>query len=193
MKHVSFLVLLTSICFSFATAQPTGLSVGDTAPDFSGINQQGKKIQLSEALKSRPVVLLFYRGEWCPYCNQQLKAIQDSLKFMTDKGATIIAVTPETSDNRDLTIEKTKATFNIISDEHTKIMQAYKVAFELDGKTTEAYKGYGIVLPEKNGTNGNQLPVPAVYIINQDGKISYVHFNADYTKRASVKEIVEHL
>lgn len=194
MKRISFLALLAFACFSFIIAdKPTGLSVGDAAPDFSGVNQNGKKIQLKESLKSGPVVIFFYRGEWCPYCNKQLKSLQDSLKYITDKGAGIIAITPENTENRNLTIEKTKATFNILSDDHSKIMHAYNVAFELDEKTTQAYKGYGVVLSERNGTNGEEIPVPAVYIVNKEGKIIYRYFNPDYTKRASVKEIVSHL
>ena len=194
MKHVSFLTIFAIACFSFIVSdKPVGLAVGDVAPDFSGSNQNGKEIHLKESLKSGPVVLFFYRGEWCPYCNKQLKSLQDSLKFITDKGAGIIAVTAEMSSNRKITVEKTKATFDIISDDHSKIMHSYKVAYELDEKTTQAYKNYGIVLSDRNGSNGSELPVPAVYIINKEGKITYRYFDLDYTKRASVKEIVSHL
>jgi len=194
MKYLSLLIISAFAFFSFTIFEsPSGLQIGDTAPEFSGINQLDKEIHLNEALKTGPVVIFFYRGEWCPYCNRQLKLLQDSLKFITDKGATVIAITPENSSNRSKTIEKTKASFNIISDEHSKIMHAYKVAFQLDEKTTEAYKGYGIILPERNDTNGSDLPVPAVYIVNKEGKITYRYFNQDYTRRASVKEIVAHL
>ena len=72
-------------------------------------------------------------------------------------------------------------------------MKAYKVAFELDAQTTEKYKGYGIILKEKNGNNGNNLPVPAVYIVNKEGKITYRYFDINYTKRVSVAEILAHL
>lgn len=194
MKHLSLLTVIAFTLFSFTLiSQPAGLKIGDLAPNFSGRNQQGKEIHLKESLKSGPVVLLFYRGEWCPYCNRQLKTLQDSLKLITDKGATVVAITPENTDNRNKTIEKTNASFNILSDDHSKIMNAYHVTFQLDEKTTQAYKGYGIILSERNGTNGNDLPVPAVYIISKDGKISYRFFDTDYTKRASVKEIVNHL
>ncbi len=115
------------------------------------------------------------------------------MKFITDKGVSIIAISPETSENISKTIEKTKASFHIISDDHAKIMTDYIVVYEMDEKTREEYKGYGIILTERNGTNGNDLPIPAVYIINKEGKIIYRHVNADYTKRASVKEIVSHL
>ncbi len=194
MKHFSFLMIIAALGLSFMiTDQPTGLSVGDTAPEFTGINQQGKKIQLSELVKSGSVVILFYRGEWCPYCNKQLKNLQDSLQLITDKGASVVAISPENSHNRNLTIEKTKAEFNLISDEHSQIMKNYKVAYEMDAGTREKYKGYGIVLTERNGSNGNELPVPAVYIINRQGKITYRFFDQDYTKRASVQELVNHL
>jgi peroxiredoxin len=194
MKQVSIFIVIAIACFSFIISdQPAGLNIGDTAPDFTGMNQKSKEIHLKELLKSGPVVVLFYRGEWCPYCNKQLGTLQDSMKFILEKGASIVAVTPETIDNVEKTIEKTKASFNIISDNHSKIMHDYKVAFVPDEKTTEKYKGYGIVLPERNGTNGNELPVPAVYIIDKEGKITYRYFDHDYRKRASVKEIIDHL
>lgn len=194
MKHLFLFIVTTLSYFSFNTVDPpAGLKVGDVAPDFSGSDQHGKKIQLKESLKSGPVVVLFYRGEWCPYCNRQLQMLQDSLQFITGKGASVIAITPENSENRTKTIAKTKASFHILSDDHSSIMHAYGVAFTLDEKTTAQYKGYGIVLSERNGTNGNELPVPAVYIVNKKGRIAYRHFDTDYTKRASIKEIVEHL
>lgn len=173
--------------------KPIGLNVGDTAPDFTAINQNNKAINLKEQLKNGPVVLLFYRGEWCPFCNRQLQALQDSMSLITAKGANIIAASPEKAENITKTIQKTKATFNVVSDEGSKILNTYKVAFELDKITVEKYKGYGVNLVERNGSNGNNLPVPAVYIINKEGKITYRYFDENYRKRASVMEILKNL
>ena len=159
MKKLAVLITLSIFILSFiSTDKPLGLNVGDMAPDFTAKNQSNKNVNLKELLKSGSVVLLFYRGEWCPYCNRQLKALEDSMALISAKGANIIAVSPENMENITKTIEKTKVKYNVVTDDNSKIMTAYKVAFELDGPTTERYKGYGVNLTERNGTNGNNLP-----------------------------------
>jgi peroxiredoxin len=194
MKNLVLVIALAIVTFSFITNDnPKGLMVGDVAPDFTAKNQNGKDVNLKELLKSGSVVLLFYRGEWCPYCNRQLKALEDSLALIKEKGANIIAISPEKSENVNKTIEKTKVTYNIVTDENSQIMNAYKVAFELDEKTTEKYKGWGINLTERNGSSGNNLPVPAVYIINKEGEITYRYFDVNYANRATVQEILKNL
>ncbi|MDX2172008.1 MAG: peroxiredoxin-like family protein [Bacteroidota bacterium] len=192
-KNIS--ILLLSVAFNFLNAQtyPTGLVVNDKAPEFTAKDQNNKSVTLTNLIKKGPIVIVFYRGEWCPYCNKQLKNLEDSLTLIVKKGATLIAITPETRENVDKTITKTKLTYSVLSDDSLKIMNAYKVAFTLDAKTTEKYKGYGISLNERNGSNGNNLPVPAVYVINKEGKITYSYFDKDYRNRVSVKEIVSHL
>jgi len=192
-KLLLFLLLLVTILSFTTTNTPQGLNVNDSAPNFTAIDQNGKIVNLKELLKKGSVVMVFYRGEWCPYCNKQLLALEDSLILLTKKGASIIAVSPEKGENIAKTIQKTKATFSVLSDDSLKIMSAYKVAFELDAKTTEKYKGYGINLMEKNGSSGNNLPVPAVYIINKEGKITYRYFDVNYKNRVSVSEILKHL
>jgi len=194
MKKIALFTTLLVVMLSFTNSNtPEGLHVNDTAPNFTSKDQHGKTITLKEELKKGSVVMIFYRGEWCPYCNKQLMELQDSMALISKKGASIIAVSPEKQENITNTIEKTKATYSILSDDSLKIMTAYKVAFELDSKTTEKYKGYGINLIERNGTNGNNLPVPAVYIINKHGKITYRYFDLNYKNRVSVKEILAHL
>jgi peroxiredoxin len=173
--------------------KPEGLKLGDTAPDINAIDQDGKKVLLNELLKKGDVVVIFYRGQWCPFCSKQLSKVNDSLSFVNAKGASVIAVTPETADNIKKTIEKTEASYSIIGDKNMDIMKSYKVNFGVDEKTVEKYKTYGIDFDKANGTNGANLPVPATYIIGKEGKIKYVFFNPDYRQRPSVKEILEHL
>ena len=160
---------------------------------FSAKNQEGKQIELKKLLKKGDVVMLFYRGQWCPYCNQQLKKVNDSLQFISAKGATVLAITPETGENVRKTIEKTNASFSIIEDENLAIMKSYKVNFAVDENTIAKYKNYGIDFDKANGSNSSNLPVPATYIIGKDGKIKYAFFDVNYTKRASVKDILENL
>ena len=191
---ISFLLMLSSLAFAQAeTVYPEGLKVGDMAPDFSAEDQDGKTVSLKQALQNGPVVLLFYRGQWCPYCNKQMSRFSDSLSMLTAKGASVLAITPETSENVKKTIEKTKSTFPVLEDEGMTIMKMYKVNFAVDEKTITKYKGYGIDFDKANGANGANLPVPATYIIGKDGKVKYVFFNTDYRKRASVIDILNNL
>ncbi len=184
--------------YSLAIAQmetqyPQGLKVGDKAPDFTLKNADGKKVSLTAKLKEGPLVIVFYRGQWCPFCNKQLSRLNDSLQLIKDKGADLVAISPETQEGVDKTISKTKAVFPVLHDEGMEVMKNYKVNYAVDDKTVEKYKGYGIDFNQANGTNGASLPVPATYIIGKDGLIKYAFFNTDYRKRPSVKDILENL
>jgi len=172
---------------------PEGLKVGEIAPKFSAVDQFGDTIDLEKQLESGPVVLMFYRGHWCKYCNRQLEELSDSLKYIVAKGASIIAVTPEVMEFVDETSKQYNDAFSIISDEDMKIMDAYGVSFEVGGFTVGKYKIAGIDLDEFNGGNGTNLPVPATYIINEDGIIDYVFFDKNYKKRVSVKTLLMNL
>jgi peroxiredoxin len=112
---------------------------------------------------------------------------------ITSKGATLIAVTPEKQENITKTIEKTKAEYPILHDEGLKIMKSYDVAYTVEGDMLKNYQKYGIDFTVANGDNGAHLPIPAVYVINQQGKIVYRFFEPDYRKRPSVAEISSHL
>ncbi len=195
MKRIFFiLTLLTASVLLNAQDSPKGLQVNDPAPDFTAKDQNGNVINLKEQLKKGPVVLVFYRGFWCPYCNQQLKKLEDSLSLIQSKGATLITVTPEQEESVSKTVEKTKASYPIISDDSLAIMKSYDVAFTMSEATVEKYKGYGLDFNKINGpVTGAQLPVPAVYVINKEGRIVYRHFDTNYTKRASVADMLRHL
>lgn len=193
MKQLITIVLFLVGSIANAQTDPTGLKVGDTAPMFTGTDQNGQPFSLQSVLQKGDVVLMFYRGQWCPYCNKQMSQMNDSLKMITDKGATVVAISPEIQENVLKTIEKTKASFPVISDAKMQIMKNYKVNFEVPQATQDRYKNFGIDFNVANGENGANLPVPATYVIGKNGKIKYVFFNPDYRKRASVKEITTYL
>lgn len=194
MKKISLIVLfLVSTASIFAQEAPEGLFLNSKAPDFKAKDQNGNEVRLKDLIKKGNVVLVFYRGQWCPYCNKQLARLEDSLQLIKDKGATLIAVTPEKPESVAITVEKTKAEYSILYDEGLKIMKAYDVEFEVPENTLTRYRNSGIKIDENNGKNGNFLPVPATYIIDRDGNISYRFFNQDYKKRPSVKEILDNI
>lgn len=193
MKKIILFIAL-DVALSFQAKAQKGLTAGSKAPMFSGLDQNGKAVSLKDALKThRAVVLFFYRGQWCPYCNKHIKELQDSLQLLTAKDAYVIGVTPETKENIDKTIKKTSAGFSIVQDRDDSIMKAYGVNFMMDEATFTKYKGYGIDLEANNGNNRHTLPVPATYIIDQSGKVKYVHFDPNYQKRASVKLLLSQL
>jgi peroxiredoxin len=194
MKTLALVTAFMGISFAgFSQPGPKGLDVAATAPEFAAVDQTGKSQELKSMLKKGPVVLIFYRGQWCPYCNKQMKQLQDSLPQLTAKGASLVAITGEKPENITKTVSKTKATYPVLYDAGLNIMRSYDVAFAVDADTQKKLKGYGIDLDQANGSNGNNLPVPAVYVINKDGKIVYKHFDPDYTKRPSVAEILSNL
>ena len=184
----------TIVTGSEDTNEMIKLSKGDQAPLFEGVDQNGENINLAELLKKGPAVLIFYRGQWCPVCSKHLSGLQDSLQMILDKGASVIAVSPEKTENIKKIIEKTNATFPILYDEGYKIMNAYGVAYKETAENVEKYNTYlNADLGNANWDGSNTLPVPATYVIGVDGKIKYVHFNPDYTDRASISEILKQL
>jgi peroxiredoxin len=186
-----YILAAIALVFSVHVMAQTGLKKGDTAPLFTAKDNSGKTVDLKAVLKSgKSVVLFFYRGQWCPYCNKQMQHIQDSLQLLTGKNAYVVGVTPETTENIDKTIAKTKATYSIVQDKGYSIMKSYGVNYVMEDATVSKYKGYGIDMTKANGNTDNVLPVPATYVINSAGKIGFVHFDKDYSKRASVKDIL---
>lgn len=192
--RIFFLCVFGVIAFhGFSQSEPKGLPVGQKAPDFTAKDQKGRVFEMDKKLKEGPLVIIFYRGQWCPYCNKQLSHLEDSLSLFTAKGASIVAISPELPVNVEKTANKTKASYPLLHDDGMKIMRSYDVAFSVDPATLTRYKGFGIDLETANGENGANLPVPAVYIVNGKGIITFVYFDADYKKRPSVEELLSHL
>jgi len=171
-----------------------GLNVGATAPMFTAIDSDSTEFVLASELKNGPIVLIFYRGFWCPVCNKHLESIQDSLKMIEKTGARVIAISPEKPEYLDKMEEQTKADFTLLYDEDYKIAKAFDVNFK--PKKTQLFT-YNVILGAKlkdtHSDESQQLPIPATFIINTDGKITWRQFNPDYKNRASVKEILRAL
>ena len=192
-KFITALLLSCTLSIIHAQEAPEGLFINSKAPDFKAKDQNGKEVRLKDLLKEGKVVLVFYRGNWCPFCNRLLKKLEDSLQFIKDKGATIIAVTPEKPENVSKTIEKTNAEYSILYDENLKIMKSYEVDFEVQENTITRYRNSGIDLEKTNGKDWKFLPVPAVYVIDKESNITYRFFNIDYKKRPNVQDILKNL
>jgi len=165
------------------------LNIGDKAPDFTLKNALKKSVSLFDELKKGPLVLTWYRGGWCPYCNITLHYLQEKLPEIQKAGATLIALTPELPDNSLNTAEKNNLEFNVLSDVHNTIGKEYGVVFKLTDEVAAIYEA-GFGLSAVNGDKNNELPLAATYVIDTDGIIQYAFLDADYRERAEVSEIL---
>lgn len=189
---MKYIIIAAGILFSARVLAQTGLQEGVKAPEFVATDNAGQKIDLKHILKThKAVVLLFYRGQWCPYCNRYLQRMQDSLQLLVNKGAYVIGITPETPANIARTVDKTHASFSIIQDRGYRIMKNYQVNYVVDDAMLSKLHKYGVDLEANNGNKDHVLPVPATYIIDPSGKIIFVHFDKDYTHRPSIKTLLE--
>ncbi|MEL7360112.1 MAG: peroxiredoxin-like family protein [Cyanobacteria bacterium J06560_6] len=166
------------------------LKVGDTAPDFTLPDPTGKQVKLSELLKEGPVVINFYRGQWCPYCNLEIRAFQQLLPDFQQANAQVIAVSPELPDNSLSITEKHELAFPVLSDVGNVVAGRYGLVFALSESLRPLYKGFGIDIPKSNGDDTYELPVPATYVIDSSGTIRYAYAEADYTLRAEPADVL---
>lgn len=175
-----------------AQGLPEGLFIGARAPDFKGIDQFGRTIQLREQAKKNPVVLVFYRGSWCPHCMRLLTRIQDSLFLFTEKSVPVIAISPESEESLAITMEKTKAGFSLIRDTGLFIAKKYDLAYVLSENQLTRYRNGGIDLNKINAPNPPLLTVPSVFFVGKDYTITYRFFDPEHKTRINVNDIVAH-
>ena len=170
-----------------------GLKVGETVKNFKA---QGldETFELKKALKKGPVVLVFYRGHWCPVCNQHLSELQQDLEKIYEAGAQLIAVSPEKPEKLALTQEKTKAEFTLLYDKDYKIADQFDVKFRPNAITRTTYNTvFGADLKNAHSDDSQQLPIPATYIIDTDMKIVWRQLDPDYKNRSKVEDIIKNI
>ncbi len=170
----------------------TALQVGDTAINFNLKNAKGKSVDLYAELKKGPVVLTWYRGGWCPYCNITLHYLQEELPNFKKAGASLFALTPETPDSSLSTIEKNDLEFEVLSDLDNVIAKQYGIVFKLTPEVAEAYQN-AFDLHAYNNSESNELPMAATYVIDEKGIIQYAFLHEDYRNRAEPSEITKAL
>lgn len=170
-----------------------GIKVGEKAPDFSLVNAFGKVITLSDELKKGPVVLVFYRGAWCPFCNMHLHALQKSLPEFKKYGAQLITVTPQTPDKSAGQIKKDGFPFEVLSDLDSQVMKDYRLYFELPDDLVAVYKKHKLDIEAFNGKGRNVLPLPGSFVIDRNGIVQAMHAETDYKKRMEPADIISAL
>ncbi|WP_103072536.1 peroxiredoxin-like family protein [Aquimarina sediminis] len=167
------------------------LKEGDKMIDFTLPNAVGGIITLSEKLEKGSVIISFYRGGWCPYCNMELRALQEILPQIKKSGASLLAISPETPDHSLNTSEKNNLQFDVLSDVDNSISKKIGLVFKIPKNLREVYHSFNIDVPKHNGNSDYELPMPATFVINKNGMITYAFVPEDYTERADPKKILE--
>lgn len=174
-----------------ASRAALGLAVADQAPEFSLPDATGRAVSLRERLSAGPVVLVFYRGEWCPYCNTFLRALQAALPDIASRGASLIAVSPQSPDHSLSITEKAELAFDVLSDVDQAVIRAYKLQFTLPADLQDVHLNvFQNDLRDHNADRSWQLPVPATFVIDRDRVVRAAHVSADYRTRMEPSDIL---
>jgi peroxiredoxin len=164
--------------------------VGDKAPTFTLTDPEGNAVSSADLLAKGPLVVSFYRGVWCPYCNMELQALQEALPLFQRLGASLVAISQQTPANSRKSTRQKNLTFPILSDELGKVGEAFGLKFKLPDYLVELYKNLKNDLSSFNSDPEWTLPMPARYVIDQSGAIVYSEVNPDYTRRPEPEDML---
>ena len=171
-------------------AADRALKAGDRAPDFALPDADGNIVRLSDLLASGPVAISFYRGVWCPYCNLELKALEEAVGDIRARGAQLVAISPQNGQQSRKSQRDNGLSFPILSDAHNAVAEAFGLRFKLQDELVALYKSFGIDLNASNGDDRWTLPMPGRFVIGTDGIIAYAEVNPDYTRRPDPSEML---
>ncbi|MFS2157438.1 peroxiredoxin-like family protein [Pseudomonas sp. Pseusp122] len=166
------------------------LRAGDKAPEFTLEDPDGNPVSSAELLAKGPLVLSFYRGVWCPYCNMELQALEEALPAIRELGASLVAISPQIKANSRKSVRQNELSFPILSDSKNDVAAAFGLRFTLPDYLIELYKNFGNDLPKINDDPSWTLPMPARFVIGVDGIITYAEVNPDYTLRPDPSELL---
>ncbi len=169
------------------------VNINDRATAFELPNVKGGNLALDAALQEGPVVLSFYRGSWCPFCNLELNALQSLLPQIKDSGARLIAISPELPDNSLSHREKLGLEFDVLTDSGNKVANDYGLVMTIHESLRPLYLQWGLDVPAANGDDSHTLPVPATYVIDTKGTVRAAYIEKDYTKRMEPGAIIDAL
>lgn len=184
-------LLLLGVTIASAQTNSTLLKVGDAIPDVMLRTEDNKEVKLRALVLEKPTVLIFYRGGWCPFCTRHLKDLAGIEKDLVAADAQLLAISPDQPSKLKATPGRDQLAYRLLSDSAAEAAKAFGIAFKVDDKTIEKYKGYGINLDTASGKDHHLLPHPAVYVVDRRGKINFAHFNPDYKVRLESKQILE--
>ena len=173
--------------------EASALQVGAALPALTLSDAMGKPVDLRALNATGPLVIVFYRGGWCPYCNLELREWQRLLPQLRERGVTLVAISPQTPDNSLSTAERNELAFPVLSDSNLAAARAFGIAFTMNPDLVELYAKAGNDLPTLNGNGQWVLPIPATYLIDAHGRVALAHVEADYRQRAEPMQVLEAL
>ncbi|MCX4194226.1 AhpC/TSA family protein, partial [Methylobacterium organophilum] len=171
-------------------AATRALKAGERAPTFTLNDPEGQPVSSSALLARGPLVISFYRGVWCPYCNMELEALQEALPQFERLGASLVAISPQTAANSRKSVRQNGLKFPILSDPHNAVAAAFGLRFALPDYLVDLYKSLKNDLPAFNGDASWTLPMPGRFVVGQDGVILYAEVNPDYTRRPEAEDML---
>ena len=174
-------------------AAKNALNVGAKMPAFSLKDANGKIVESHDLLKGGNLVVVFYRGSWCPFCNLYLRNLQKNLSQIKEAGGNLVAVSVENPDNSLTVAKKNELDFTVLSDPNLSVARKFGIVYQMPKETDELYKSRGLDLAKHNQMEKAELPLAATYVINRKGKIVYAFLEPDYKKRAEPQMIIETL
>lgn len=167
----------------------TPLGSGEAAPTFKAQTADGQAFEFDAESHQGKTLMIFYRGGWCPYCNRHLMALRDVVPTLKGEGVEVLFLSADKPELLYESLEDPTLDYTLLSDAAMHASRAFGIAFQVDDDTVARYKGFGIDLEESSGYDHHLLPVPAVYLI-EDGKIAFMHADADYKKRLEASAIL---
>jgi len=165
------------------------LREGDTAPDFELPDAMGRPVRLADLLEKGPVIISFYRGQWCPFCSLELRGLQRALGEVESAGATLVAISPNTPDVTMSTVEKLELEFPVLSDYDNLVGKQFNLVYEMTPENVEMYLNHDRDIGTLNGTGNWELPIPATYVIDREGVIRYAFVDLNHRRRAEPSEV----
>jgi len=166
------------------------LKVGDQAPAFELPDGDGMLWRSEDLLRNGPLVIVFYRGRWCAYCNAQLSALQEIHPQMAEAGASLVAISPQTQKHSYMTRDMHKLRFPVLSDASNQVARRFGLVYRLSPDMQAMYESIMTKLPGYNGDQSWELPLAATYVVQQDGKILWARVDADWRKRPEPEEVL---
>lgn len=171
-------------------AAERALKAGDKLPEFTLSDPDGRAVSSADLLSRGPLVISFYRGVWCPYCNMELQALEKCLPKFRELGASPIAISPQNPVNSRKSVRQNNLSFPILADPHNAVAEAFGLRFEMPDYLIDLYKSLKNDLPAFNGDASWTLPMPARYVVGQEGSILYAEVNPDYTRRPEPEDML---
>ena len=168
-------------------------AIGGIAPDFTLPDQLGREVHSVDLRTDGPLVISFYRGNWCPYCNLEMHALQQQLPQINALGAGLVAISPQVPDESLSMAEKHELAFPVLSDVDNRVARQYGLVFTVSAHLRPLYAGFGIDLPKVNGSDSFELPVPGTFVVDRNGIVRDAFVDADYKKRMEPERIIEAL